>query len=316
MSGKGKVAFVAFLLLVGSVGPWFWVEGKERVPAQLPDALSEYYQDWRGKHWLSLISCLAGPPCLPPSMPARTFECIVLHDLGAQPMDSSKMARDYLVKVIEPLKENKSIQLQDGTTIRFDQLDRLALAELIYYYVRDGILYPHPENAAGVGGALRSLPWLGLFVASLPWLVKFPVETVATGYGECFDQALLLATLLKIEGYDVAVGFFTPFAKPLDDRWAWWGYHCYVLVRDEGWGIGHWSPEKDVFGNPMPGKWIILDPINSPRHAPHMQMIGGGKPLSFGEDPPWTDYVYERFLLRSPWNWVLLTDDNPEVSCS
>jgi hypothetical protein len=39
---------------------------------------------------------------------------------------------------------------------------------------------------------------------------KFPIETLADGYGDCDDKTLLAAALLARDGYDVAILFFEP----------------------------------------------------------------------------------------------------------
>jgi len=125
---------------------------------------------------------------------------------------------------------------------------------------------------------------------------------------------LPLAALLKLEGYDVAIGFYPSMGIKLGESMFFVGYHHYVLVRDEGWGIGEWHPKEDMFGNPMPGDWIVLDAICSPRHVSHMKMVGGShKALSFGEDPVWAGSIPVSFVNlncfaqgQTPFVWGLI----------
>ena len=227
---------------------------------------------------------------------------MILHDIGEGEESTSKLAKKYLLdNVIQPLRERKSFRLQDGKVIQFDELSRLAQAQLIYYFVRDYILYPHLEEFKGLERTLKSLPYVGIALRSLPFVLKYPCETVSSRHGLCNDQAMLLAALLSLCGYDVALGFFIPLGRELDGRLVFLGYHNYVLLKDEGWGVGRWELSEDGSGNAMGEKWIILDPIHSPRHAPYMEMVGGPhKALEFGKDPGWTKFTGSKFVNLNP----------------
>jgi hypothetical protein len=291
-----SVFLAAILLLVMPLSARAQEKGWEMKP--LPPELSHYYQEQRGENWLSWVFCELGTP----QGLFLIFKQMILHDIGVENTPTSNMARDYLMEnAILPLKERKSITLQGGSVIKFEELDRLALAQLIYYFCRDHILFPHPEEYSGMGHILASLPFVGPLYMALPYIIKYPCEAVSTEHGECGDQAPALAALLKLEGYDVALGFFPSMGRRLNGFMPFFGYHHYVLLRDEGWGIGKWHPKEDMFGNPMPGDWIVLDPICSPRHAPYMKMVGEPhKALKFGEQDGWTKLVDLNFVNLSP----------------
>lgn len=284
----------------------------------LSNELEDYYRQTRdGQLPVWLFYDLFGMPTVKhPDMaplPVGQFEIMrqmVLHDTGKVGTETSQMASEYLIEtVITPLQEEWSVKLQDNKTGVLGPIYRppegdpedLAMAKLTYYYVRDNVLFIHPEDKQGTMKSLMEIPVFGLLVGVLPEVSRFPVETVTSGYGTCFDKSMLLATLLELEGYDVALGYYSAMAVPIGSLMFYWPgfYHTYVLLRDPGWGIGHWEIEEDMFGNPMPGKWIVLDPINSPRHVPRMEMIGGGKVLEFGDDPVWVKYV-ERKVIYIP----------------
>jgi hypothetical protein len=264
----------------------------------LPPELSDYYQRERNMHRPEWIFYELGRP-------EDIFSGernMVLHDIGEGNESTSKLAKEYLLSnVIQPLRERKSLHLQDGKVIQFDELSRLTQAQLMYYFVRDYILYPHPEEFSGVERTLKSLPYVGVALSGLPSVLKYPCETVSSCHGLCNDQAMLLAALLRLCGYDVALGFFASMGRELDGRVIFLSYHNYVLLKDEGWGVGRWELRGDGLGNPMIGKWIILDPICSPRHAPYMEMVGcPHKALVFGEDPGWTKLIHSNFVNLSP----------------
>jgi hypothetical protein len=275
------------------------VQASEWNISSLPPELSDYYQTERNAHFLKWgFYELAGRPQDVFSVEKN----MILHDIGRGGESTSKMAEEYLLhNVIQPLREKRLLHLQDGKVIRFDDLSRLAQAQLIYYFVRDYILYPHPEDFQGLERELKSLPYVGAALAGLPFVFKYPCETIASQHGVCIDQAATLAALLKLCKYDVALGFFAPLGKELDDHLFFLGYHNYVLLKDEGWGVGKWGLMEDGLGNPMGGKWVILDPIHSPRHAPHMEIVGGPhKALEFGEDPGWTKLIDSRLINLNP----------------
>jgi len=265
----------------------------------LSPELSDYYQGERSAHSLKwgFYGFAGGPQDI-----FSVEKNMILHDIGRRNESTSELAKEYLLgNVIQPLREAKSLRLQDGKVIQFDELSRLAQAQLIYYFVRDYILYPHPEEFKGLERTLKSLPYVGVALRSLPFVFKYPCETVSSHHGLCNDQAMTLAALLKLCGYDVAIGFFIPMGRELNGRLIFLGYHNYVLLKDEGWGVGRWELGEDGSGNVMSGKWIILDPIHSPRHAPYMEMVGGPhKALEFGEDPGWTKFIDSKFINLNP----------------
>jgi hypothetical protein len=219
---------------------------------------------------------------------------MVVHDAGGLDTSSSKLCKEYLENVsIKPLKENKSILLQTGETLSFEELDRLAEAKLIYYYVRDHIYFPHPGEK-------------GISITScfgIPEIIKFPGEIVGTQHGICCDQALLLATLLKMEGYEVAVGSApeqVPSVPGNNTTTVWMVYHSYVFLKDEGWDIGNLTLNEDIFGNKLDGKWIFLDPIYSPRHFQD-------RSLEFGEFAFWWPSMKNTNTTWEPQNELLFS---------
>jgi hypothetical protein len=270
----------------------------------LPVELSHYYQQQRARGFdHPLRHFILGTPekCF------YYYEKTIRHDIGAENTPTSNMARDYLMEnVILPLKERKSVTLQNGSIIGFEELDRLALAQLIYYFSRDHILFFGEELEGGEelppigdkGDILTSMRQI------LPRIsIRFPCEMLAMRHAFC-DKAVLLATLLKLAGYEVALGFFPSTSVPIPPQapksLLYWpgAYHNYVFLKDEGWGIGHWKLDQDTLGNRMGGDWILLDCIHSPRHFPQ-------ETLAFGEDPTsWTRFVQDelRFipLVRYP----------------
>jgi hypothetical protein len=195
---------------------------------------------------------------------------------GVNVSRSTKLASNYL-------KRNVLERLKSAYPREFEDRDRLL--ELLFYYVRDEIRMAGPEdipeeerllaNAPGVGGTLY---------ISKERVLQFPAETVALEVtGVCYDKCMLLGALLKLSGYEVAYGYY-PAAVfnfgPIKREFG--GYHSYVLVKSDR---GDWTieGEKDIYGNPMDGKWMVLDTLYSPSHAPKM----GFKPVGFGETPPW-----------------------------
>jgi hypothetical protein len=248
-------------------------------PPPLPQELSDYYQQQKKGLRFEISVERGGPKKIFP-----WEEEMILHDTGFKDEKTSKMAKEYLLQnAIKPLMERKSVELQDGSVVEFEQLNRLAQAELLYYYVRDHILFPHPKKSF-----FSSIPILGR-ISLRGSFAPHPCEAVAKQEGDCMGKAMALASLLKICGYDVALGYFPAFVidigvGPTPTLF----YHNYVFLKDEGWGIGKWKLEKDMWGNEMEGDWIILDSICSPRHVPHMEMVGGEhKVLKFGDEPVW-----------------------------
>jgi hypothetical protein len=264
----------------------------------LPPELSHYYQEQRGEGFnpplRHIVILRTGGECF------YYYKKTIFHDIGLEDTPTSKMARDYLMEnVILPLKERKSVTLQDGSIIRFEELDRLALAQLIYYFCRDHILF-FGEELEG-GEELPPIGGMGDVLASLEPLlprirIRFPCEILAMRHAFC-DKAVLLAALLKLAGYEVALGFIPQgIALPPQEPkslFYWPGAnHNYVFLKDEGWDIGQWKLEQDIVGNKMGGEWILLDCIHSPRHFPQ-------ETLAFGEDPTsWTSLVQDgvRFI--------------------
>jgi len=213
---------------------------------------------------------------------------------GVDISGSTRMAEEYLKRnVIEPLKRNRSITLETGDVIDFRDLSEPELLELLFYYVRDHIRMAGPQDVPEGDRWEANLPGLGRFVVSRDKIVQFPTETVSLGRGGiCYDKALLLGTLLEIEGYKVAYGYYVSMAVNLGPvRLPLPGYHSYVLVKDEGWGIGNWTVggAKDMNGKAADGKWIVLDPLYSPSYAPNMQMVGEHRAVGFAETPPWAE---------------------------
>ena len=98
---------------------------------------------------------------------------------------------------------------------------------LLYEWVRDNVRY-EPEEA------------------NYP---RFPVETLVYRVGDCEDQAMALAALLKVAGYDVAIGLITDDVRGF--------YHVFTFVRLDGylrgtWRIGRYESLGYV--------WKMLDP--------------------------------------------------------
>jgi hypothetical protein len=217
-----------------------------------------------------------------PKLEFKFMDSFVLHDIDnfnfyrlcPEQMtcgNCHQCAKNYLRnEIIAPLYAAKSIRIQgpdgsfqSGKTLYFDELTRLNKSKLLFYWVRDYVDYPKGIE----------------LVPEVVKAFKAPCETFFEGKGVCTCQAMALAALLKMEGYDVAIGYvpnigipFMPFGLVA---------HAYVFVRDEGWNIGGWELRNDMFGNPMPGKWILLDPIWSPRHG------GPTNCQDYGEDPKW-----------------------------
>lgn len=218
---------------------------------------------------------------------------------GIDATNSTKVAAEYLKReVIDPLKTTRSVTLETGEVIAFEDLSEAALLELLFYQVRDNIKMAGPEDVPESERWQANIPGLKNFVVSEEKIVQFPCETVFLGRGGiCYDKALLLGTLLKMEGYDVAYGYYASWVLNIGPFGSirMPGYHSYVIVKDEGWGIGDWVIEgaRDMNGKEMDGKWIVLDPLYSPSFAPKMQMIGEHKPVKFAETPPWAKILIE-----------------------
>jgi hypothetical protein len=264
-------------------------------PSSLPSELLDYYKSQKEGILRSVTSQLGGPRDIFPQE-----RKIILHDIGGENSRTSEIAKQYLLEnVIGPLQEEKEVGLQDGRTLWFEKLDRLSQAQLLYYYVRDHIFFPEEAK-----GGLSKIPLIGKIpMSAVTSAAAYPCEVVARQEGECMGKTMTLAALLKLCGYDVALGFFPAFVLRGGIAFIPGGtivYHNYVFLRDEGWGIGKWELEKDFQGKKMEGDWILLDSICSPRHVPRMEMVGAGKPkvLEFGDDPAWTEP-----LLDDPSTW-------------
>ena len=298
------VSIITVILLATAFGPLAWAEDD----VQLPEALKEEYAAIRTVpkvlSWLSTF-LLALPPADYPVFytPAKQYKLMnemINHDLEGD-------ARQFLIdEVINPLKETKKIELQDGRIVDFSGNEKLTdrqIAELLYYYVRDHVYFPHVDEAPTIVKAFGVIPLMGGFIARLyaifPRIETFPCETVELGYGECMGKTMLLATLLKIEGFDVALGYFPMMAAPAGNVMLYWPglFHSYVLLRDPGWGIGRQYFVHDIFGNPMDGNWIVLDSIYSPRHVPYTRLLGPHRVTDFGENPGWVKYLGQ-------WSWI------------
>lgn len=217
-------------------------------------------------------------------------EMVEIH--GDMDLNATTTAKEYLIRnVIDPLKENGSVILETGEILKFEEVDDEDMLQLLFYYVRDHIHMAGPEDVPGNEQWSANLPGIGRFVISKENVVQFPAETIAwSRAGICFDKALTLAALLKLDGYEVAFGYWASWGIEIFGRLIRFpGYHSYVLVKDEGWGIGDWTIEgaEDMYGKPMKGKWIVLDPLYSPSYAPQMQMVGEHRSTGFAETPPW-----------------------------
>ncbi len=221
----------------------------------------------------------------------------IYHDMEYEP------AREWLFdSVINPLLESKRVDLQKGDVFEVEELTRLNIAKLLYYYVRDKVDFMGTDLVEGwmvdrsyypeiirnyLYPADYPIPLGGL----IPPFCKYPVQTLASRKGFCESQAPALACLLKLMGFEVAMGYIPNIPLPY-----FYGLpHCYCFLKDEGWGIGDWELEEDMFGDPMPGKWIRLDPIWNPVHS-------GGVGLEFGQDLP----LYEQPEYKSLMTWGLV----------
>jgi len=267
---------------------------REKKPS-LPEELEKFYDDFRRKHTPEVMRfMMAGSWSSDIDKTAKDFFALgnymVVHDTGKLDKNTSKLAGDYLKdNVTDPLKSKKSVTLQTGETLKFKNLNRLNTAKLYYYYARDHIFFPHSSEE---GGITNRIPGFNLLVSTTREGVRFPCESVEAGVGACADKALLLASMLYMDGYEVAIGTAPSIGNVNDDgSITWGGFHVCVYLKDEGWGIGRHELKEDEFGNRMDGKWIILDPINSPRHVQKMRMMGGGKVLEFGDDPNWLNII-------------------------
>ena len=277
-------------------------------PPPLSKELSDYYKSQK-KSILSIdnaASYLGGPQDIFPQE-----EDIIFHDIGGEDSETSDMARQYLLDyVIQPLTDEKKIELQDGRVLIFTELDRLSQAQLLYYYVRDHVIFPKEAK-----GGLSRIPVIGEIIPKVTSAAAYPCEVVARQEGECMGKTMVLAALFKLCGYDdVAVGFHPAFvlrSPPIP------GvprliiiYHNYLFLKDEGWGIGRWKLGEDFLGEKMEGDWILLDSICSPEHVPDMKMVGPKEPkvLEFGDDPVWAEPFFDD---QSKWGtdmfcWFLL----------
>jgi hypothetical protein len=207
------------------------------------------------------------------------------------------MAAEYLKEnVVDPLLEEGSLELYDGTIwdisaireqygdMEPERLHRLLNATLLYYYVRDYVLFATPTGEGGIEGVLGSV--------SLPYILEYPCESIATKRAICWNQGITLATLYRLAGFDVAL-YLTPaapFPSPMScfifDPFGF--YHAMPLLKDEGWGIGRWSFPTDSMDNPMEGDWILQDPMYDPAYFSGNPLAGMAlHPLEFDEDSPY-----------------------------
>jgi hypothetical protein len=250
--------------------------------------LLDYYKSQKKGILRTATSYLGGPGDIFPQE-----RNIILHDIGSKDNPTSKTAKQYLLEyVIQPLREKKEVGVQDERMVlSFEELDRLSQAQLLYYYVRDHIFFPEEAK-----GGLSRIPLIGRIpVSAVTGAAAYPCEVISRQEGECMGKTMTLAALLKLCGYDVALGFFPSFVLrggigPIPGGTII--YHNYVFLRDEGWGIGGWELEKDFRGKEMGGDWILLDTICSPEHIPHMEMVGGEpRVLEFGDNPVWAEHL-------------------------
>jgi hypothetical protein len=268
----------------------------------LPQELSKYYQ--RYKSMADVVYDIVATP----EVEFSFYKRAILHDIGLLDSETSQIAKEYLMRnVIQPLTERKSVTLQDGRVVAFEELDRLALAQLIYYFCRDQILFFGEESEILRQGL--SIPGTEeIDVDSTPDVcsallgVRYPCETLAIQHGVCQDQATILAALLKLCGFEVALGYWPHQGPTLGTSTLYWpgAYHHWVFLKDEGWGIGHWKPGQDALGNPMDGNWILLDCIHSTAHQFNIQGRRVTETLEFGEDPSWTSRTNAAFISCLP----------------
>ena len=230
--------------------------------------------------------------------PVELFELLrnmTLHDINKYKFEEEKDDRyckealRYLERnVMNPLKSSKSLTLLNGTRMSVaGEDDRLGMAKLLYYYVRDYITFPEDLNESVE--STGSFRFMGM---ELPMpMYRFPAEAVEDRTALCEDKATALAALLKLGGYEVIIAFLPDLAiinqypqmLPLVR-----GYnhpalmHTYILIKDEGWGIEEAviEPKVDMYGNPIEGKWIILDPLYNENYTMY-------NPVDFGEKPGW-----------------------------
>ena len=256
---------------------------------------------------------------------ARYFdyaEKLVDHGLGRGGKHSEE-ARNYLYQeILIPLADAVNVDLNSKSDD-----DRLILAKAIYYWVRDCIKFTDFETGKMIKALILTLPGLPcsatLFFPSvdIPWLswltsveveaadlfpvpfaIKSAVETASYGHATCQGQTILLATLLKLAGFEVSIGFIS--YQLLYARLPWlvnaldalcprgnfadflnapsFGHMC-IMMKDPGWGIGKWHagnhfgvrtdsqgnliegymPSRDIHGREINGRWILLDPVYS-----------------------------------------------------
>ena len=266
-------------------------------PEPLPDELEDYYWNLRreNKYWFTSI--IIGLP--PKDMgwivrnriamfsPYREFQWLkfaIEHDAGELDTETSKLAGEYLREnVIDPIMTYKAVKMQNGhiataeeieskyfsLNLSREELDRLVLAELLFLYVREYVYFP-PNKAPGNNRYEESVSRSPLpakeqiisFYASigLPQVNSFPAETISMQQGICWQQAIALATLYKIEGYDLAL-YLIP-ASPTLPPYPIGGYHGVVLLRDE-WGVNatHIELKTDSMGGELEGTYLMLDPM-------------------------------------------------------
>jgi len=197
---------------------------------------------------------------------------------GVDVSRSTQIAADYLRRnVLGPLKSTDPNESED----------RDELLKLLFYYVRDDIRMAGPEDIPEEERLLANAPGVGgtLYISKVR-ILQFPTETAALGMASvCYDKCMLLGALLKLSGYEVAYGYYPAAVLNLGPiKREFGGYHSYVLVKSDR---GDWIIERgtDMNGNPMEGRWMVLDTLYSPSHAPKM----GFKPVGFGETPPWAE---------------------------
>ena len=295
----------------------------------LPVELQEYYKSFRREYYADFLNLYGfGLHTVENHYKLKNLmNYMIVHDSGGLNTKTSKLAKEYLETVaLNPVLENKSVLLQTGEVINFNnskKLNRLQEAQLIYYYCRDHIYFPHPFE--------KDVPLLTC--ANIPYIIRFPCEIVESQHGVCCDQALLLACLYNIRNYTVTISS-APEQLPNDynpqirgvpsDETMWMIYHSFNFLKieetnDMWFGLysiemANFGPllsynplplsrmtagegvnlQEDVYGNRMDGLWIFLDPIYSPRHFKENS-------LRFGELSFW----FMPMLLTQT-NWVPL----------
>ena len=285
-------------------------------PAPLPEELKDYYWSLRTENRYWLTSLLIGISLSPRIIlkyglfsPYDEFQWLkfaIEHDAGLLNTTTSEMAADYLREnVLDPIMRYRAVKMMNGHVVTEEEIkakysnlnltkekmDRLVLAELLFLYVREYVYFPQsaeiaPNNERYVESLSRSPlpsnPSLIPFYASmgLPQVLSFPAEAMSMQQGICWQQAIALATLYKMTGYDFALYLvpaapFNPFSCILPipfcllfPMWVLGAYHGIVMLKDE-WGLDapHMTLEQDSMGNPLGGEYLMLDPMYDYKRA-------------------------------------------------